>query len=169
MFVGRAWNLGVRMADGLADRIYADMTAAMRSGDVTKRDALRMLRSAIRNKEIDLRRAATDDEIQAVVLVQIKQRQEAADLYRKGGREDLAAREDAEVEAMLGYAPEQLSEDDLRRLVFETASELDASGPGDMRRLMPALMQATRGRADGGTLSRLAGEELKRRADTSNA
>jgi uncharacterized protein YqeY len=153
------------MTEQLADTIYADMTAAMRSGDTTKRDALRMLRSAIRNKEIDLRRPATDDEIQAVVLSQIKQRREAAELYRKGGREDLAAREDAEVDAMLGYAPEQLSEDELRRLVTDTASELNATGPGDMRRLMPALMAATAGRADGSLLSRLAGEELKRRAN----
>lgn len=136
----------------------------MRSGDATRRDALRMLRSAIRNKEIDLRRAATDDEVQAVVLSQIKQRREAVELYRKGGREDLAVKEETEIEAMIGYAPEQLSESDLRQLVADKAQELNVSGPRDMGRLMPVLMRATAGRADGGTLSRLASEELRRRA-----
>lgn len=153
------------MSTPLADRIYADMTDAMRSGDAVRRDALRMLRSAIRNMEIDLRRAATDDEVQAVVLYQIKQRREAVELYRQGGRPDLAAREEAEIQAMEGYAPVQLGEDELRELVSRTAAELDANGPRDMGRLMPALMQATAGRADGRMLSRLASEELQRRAD----
>lgn len=152
------------MSAPLADRIYVDMTDAMRSGDAVRRDALRMLRSAIRNKEIDLRRAATNDEIQAVVLYQIKQRREAIELYRQGGRPDLASKEEAEILAIEGYAPAQLGEDELRQLVSRTAAELDLNGPRDMRRLMPALMQATAGRADGRTLSRLASEELQRRA-----
>ena len=159
--------VSVGMSTSLSDQIYADMTDAMRSGDVVRRDALRMLRSAIRNKEIDLRRPATDDEIQAVVLYQIKQRREAVELYRQGGRSDLAAKEEAEIQAMEGYAPAQLSEDELRELVSRSAAELNVSGPRDMGRLMPVLMQAAAGRADGKTLSRLAGEELQRRAGPS--
>lgn len=152
------------MEQTLSERLTNDLKAAMRSGDTERREVLRFLRSAIHNREIELRQPLTDDDIIAVIQAQIKQRQDSAEVYRKGGREDLAAKEERETQILSEYLPEQLSESELKELARRLADEHGLSGPADMRVLMPALQQAAGARADGRTLSRVASAELKRRA-----
>lgn len=140
----------------------------MRSGDTERRDVLRYLRSVLGNKEIELRRPLTDDEVVVVVQTQIKQRSDAAELFRQGKREDLVVNEERQIVVLNDYLPEQLSEDELVQIVRAAAEDLGVSGPADMSKLMPRLMRDVQGRADGRTLSRLAREELARRDDGTN-
>ncbi len=151
------------MTESLSDHIFSDMKTAMRSGDTERRDVLRYLRSVLGNKEIELRRPLRDDEVIVVIQTQIKQRSDAAELFRQGNREDLAVNEERQIVVLNDYFPEQLSEDDLVQIVRAAAEDLGVSGPSDMSKLMPRLMSDVQGRADGRTLSRLAREELARR------
>lgn len=148
----------------LAEQLAADMKAAMVAGDVRRRDVIRFLRAAITNSQIEKRRDLTDDEILAVIRNQIKQRRDSIELFRKGGRDDLATEEEAQIAVLQAYLPAQLDEAELVEIVRRVAEEVDARSPRDMGRLMPALMAATGGRAEGRTLSRLAKDELERRS-----
>lgn len=148
----------------LAERLTNDLKAAMRSGDTERREVIRYLRSAIHNREIELRHPLSDEEIIGVIQTQVKQRQDSAEVYRNGGREDLASKEEQEIQVLSDYLPEQLSESELEALARRLADEHGLSGPADMRVLMPALQEAAGAKADGRTLSRVASAELKRRA-----
>ena len=152
------------LTQSLAERLVTDMKTAMRSGDTERRDVIRFLRSTLGNKEIELRRPLSDDEVISVIQTQIKQSSDAAEIFRQGNREDLASEREREIVILQEYLPEQLDEDALTEIVRRTAEDLGVSGPGDMGKLMPRLIEATRGRADGRTLSRLAREELARRS-----
>jgi uncharacterized protein YqeY len=149
---------------GLAEQLTTDMQQAMRAGDSRQRDVIRYLRAAITNAAIDKRADLTDDEIQTVIRHQIKQRQDSIELFRAGGREELALEEEAQLAILQRYLPPQLSEDELRAIVARVAEELNVSTPKDMARLMPALMRETEGRAEGRVVSQLARDELARRA-----
>jgi uncharacterized protein YqeY len=149
---------------GLADRLDADLKAAMLAGDTRRRDVIRYLRSAVKNAAIEQRRDLNDDELQAVIRHQIKQRRDSIDMFRKGGREELAAEEEAQVAVLQDYLPQQMTEDEVRSVIERIASEIDARGARDMGRLMPLLQEATSGRAEGRLLSQVARQELERRA-----
>ena len=141
------------------------MKQAIRSGDTERRDVIRYQRSVLANREIELRRPLSDDEVVGLIQTQIKQRDDAKELFRQANREDLAVLEERQVAILSDYLPEQLSEQDLAQIVSESAAELGVSGPADMGKLMPRLIEKVQGRADGRTLSRLAREELGRRAN----
>lgn len=152
----------------IAERLTNDLKSAMVAGDARRRDVIRFLRSAVKNAEIDRRRDLTDAEIEDVIRTQIKQRRDSVDMFRQGGRDELAVEEEAQIAILQTYLPEQLGEEELREIVREQADILQASGPRDMGRLMPALMSATGGRAEGRVLSQLAREELDRRSSSAN-
>jgi uncharacterized protein YqeY len=148
----------------LAERLTDDMKSAMRSGDNRRRDVIRYLRAAITNAAIEKRADLDDAEIEQVIRTQIKQRRDSIDMFRSGGREELAEEEEAQVAILLDYLPAQLSHDELVELVRATAESLGVSTQRDMSRLMPALVEAAGGRAEGRSLSQLAKEELTRRS-----
>jgi uncharacterized protein YqeY len=151
----------------LIDQLNSDMKAAMIARDNRQRDVIRYLKAAITNASIEKRADLSDDEILAVIRTQIKQRRDSIEMFRKGGREELAEEEEAQIAILQNYLPQQMDEDELRALVARLAAELDINSPRDMSRLMPALMQATAGRAEGRVLSGLAKEEIERRAAAS--
>jgi uncharacterized protein len=97
---------------------------------------------------------------EAVIAKEIKRRRDAAEIYRKAGREDLASQEDSEAVVLEGYLPKQLSADELRPAVAELIAELGLSGPSSMGKLMPVLMEHFKGRAEGRLLSQMARELL---------
>jgi uncharacterized protein YqeY len=148
----------------LAERLTDDMKSAMRSGDNRRRDVIRYLRAAITNAAIEKRADLDDAEIEKVIRTQVKQRRDSIDMFRSGGREELAEEEEAQVAILLDYLPAQLSHDELVELVRATAESLGVSTQRDMSRLMPALVEAAGGRAEGRILSQLAKEELTRRS-----
>lgn len=147
----------------LEQKLITDLKEAMVSGDNRRRDVIRFLRAAINNAAIEKRSALTDDEILDVIRYQIKQRRDSIDLFRSGGREELAAEEEAQIAVLLPYLPAQMSEKDVAELVRQTADELGLQGLRDMSKLMPALIAATSGRAEGRVVSGLATKELARR------
>ena len=148
----------------LRERIQSDITAAMRSGDALRRDTLRMAESAIYNAEKRDRRELSDDEVAAAIAREVKTRRESVEAFRKGGREDLAAKEASEIEILAGYLPEQLSEAEIASLVEEAIAATGAAGPRDMGKVMGWLSPKTRGRADGRTVSQLVAQTLAKLA-----
>ena len=148
----------------LRERIQTDITAAMRSGEALRRDTLRMAESAIYNAEKRDRRTYTDDEVGAVLAREVKTRRESVNACRKGGREDLAAKEEAEIAILAVYLPEQLTEAEIAAMVEEAIAATGAAGPKDMGKVMGWLSPKTRGRADGRLLSQVVGAALARLA-----
>ena len=132
----------------------------MRSGDALRRDTLRMAESAIYNGEKRDRRSYSDDEVAAVLAREVKTRRESVEAFRKGGREDLASKEEAEIGILAAFLPEQLSEAEIADLVDAAIAATGAAGPRDMGKVMGWLAQRTRGRADGRAVSQAAGTAL---------
>ena len=147
----------------LRERIQSDLTAAMRSGDSLRRDVLRMAESALYNTEKAKRQPLSEDEVQAVVAREVKSRRESVEAFRKGAREELATKEEAEIAILQDYLPQQLGDEELQRLVDEAIETTGASSPRDMGKVMGRLAPATRGRADGRRVSELVAAALARR------
>ncbi len=144
--------------------MQADITAAMRSGDALRRDTLRMAESAIYNAEKRDRRELSEDEVAAVIAREVKTRRESVEAFRKGGREDLAAKEESEIAILASYLPEQLSETEIAALVAEAVAATSATSPRDMGKVMGWLSPKTKGRADGRAVSQLVNQALAKLA-----
>lgn len=132
----------------------------MRSGDSLRRDTLRMAESAIYNAEKRDRRTYSDDDVAAIIGREVKTRRESVEAFRKGGREELAAKEESEIAILGEFLPEQLSEGDLQALVAEAVTATGAASPRDLGKVMGWLAPRTRGRADGRRVSTLVAEQL---------
>jgi hypothetical protein len=139
----------------LHDRIQSDIAVAMRGGDGLRRDVLRMVSSAAYNIEKRQGRPLTEDEYLAVLSREVKTRRESVEAFRAGGREDLAAKEEAEMAILGDYLPQALAEDEIGALVREGITATGASSPRDMGKVMGWLAPRTRGRADGKRVSEL--------------
>lgn len=146
------------MASPLKDEIFEDLNDARRAGDRFSRSVLSMVLSDIRNHEIEIGHEADDAEVRRVLTRAVKQREEAAEKMREGGREELAEKEEREAELLSEYLPPPLDEDEVREMVREEiASGADSIGP-----VMGALMPRIRGRFDGKEANRIVREELAR-------
>ncbi len=145
---------------GLKSRITADITIAVKGRDQFTVDALRMVISAVKNKEIEKKADIDDKAIISIISTLVKQRREAAELYRKGNREELAAKEEKEIELLKVYLPEALSDDELVQIVAEAVGEVGASSLADMGKVMKAVMAKVAGRADGTVVSDLVKKQL---------
>ena len=148
----------------LTEQLQADMKTAMRDGDAQRRDTLRMAIAAVQNAEKEKRAPLSDDEVLAVLTRQVKTRRESIKAYRDAGRDDLADKEQAEIDVLAPHLPEQLGEDEVRVLVTEAIASTGASSPRDMGRVMGALMPKVKGRADGALVSGLVNQELAKAA-----
>lgn len=137
----------------LKERIQADLHDAMRAHDEIRKTALRMLTAAVRNAEIEVRRDLDDAGVLAVIQKQAKQRRESIAEFRKGGREDLVAKEEGELVWLEGYLPQQAPREEVEAAARRVVAEAGASGPRDIGKVMPRLMQEFAGRADGKLVS----------------
>ena len=144
----------------LQDRVQTDIAAAMRAGDGLRRDVLRMVVSSAYNVEKRQGRPLTDDEYLAVLSREVKTRRESVEAFRAGGREDLVAKEQAEIAIIGEYLPKALSEDEIAALVREGIVATGASSARDMGKVMGWLAPRTRGRADGKRVSELVVQTL---------
>lgn len=144
----------------LQERLLAEMKEAMRTGDTVRRDAIRLLRSAIHNAEIEVQRELTDEEILDIIRRQIKQRNEAIELFRQGGREDLVAIEEAQKGVLEQFLPRQLSQEEIEQVVKEIIAELGATDLKQMGPVMREAMNRLRGRADGKVVNQIVRELL---------
>jgi uncharacterized protein YqeY len=136
----------------------------MRSGEVLRRDTLRMAESAIYNAEKRDRREYGDDEVAGLIAKEVKTRRESVEAFRKGGREDLAAKEESEIAILAVYLPAQLSEAEIAALVEEAIASTGAATPKDMGKVMGWLAPKTKGRADGRAVSQAVTQALAKRA-----
>ena len=145
------------MASGrsLEGRITQALKEAMKARDAERIRALRNIRARLQNRAIEKRADLDDTEVIQVLTGLAKQRRESIEQFRAGGREDLAAREEAELQVIQEFLPEPLDEEALRRIVAEAIRETGASGPRDMGRVMGTVMPRVRGRADGRTVQEI--------------
>jgi uncharacterized protein YqeY len=146
----------------LRERLQTETTAAMRSGDTLRRDVLRMAQNAIYNAEKAKRQPLSEDEVLSLVTREVKTRRESVDAFRKGGREDLASKEEAEIAILGEFLPQPLSDDELTALVDEAVIATGATNPRDLGKVMGWLSSRTRNRADGKVVSGLVAQALAR-------
>ena len=160
----------------LKEKLQQDVKDALKAGDSEKRVLLGMVMSAIKNREFEKRSKLSktetditkleegsrlnDEEITEVLSSEIKKRKEAAESFAKGGRQDLAEKEEKESAILMGYMPEQMSEDEIRDIVKKTLAELGLKNIKDMGRAIGSIMAQVKGKADGTMVSRIVKEEL---------
>ncbi len=144
----------------LKSRINDDLKAAMRGGDARRRDALRLLLAAVKQREVDERKELADAEVVGVIERMIKQRRESIAQFEKGGRQDLAQNEKFESDLLQGYLPQALSDAEIAAAVAEAISAAGATTPADMGKVMGALKGKLAGRADMGKVSALVKSKL---------
>ena len=138
----------------LKDQIIADMTAAMKAKDATRTSTLRMLKAAIMNREKEGGDALTDEDVMKLLRSQMKQRRDSVEQYQKGGRQDLVAKEQAELAIIETYLPQAASQSDIDQAVIAAIAETGASSMKDMGAVMKAAMAKLAGKnADGKAVS----------------
>ena len=132
----------------------------MRSGDTLRRDVLRMALNAAYNQEKRTQKPLTDDDLVGVLTREVKTRRESIEAFEKGGRQELADKEAAEVAILQEFLPQALTDDELRALVDEAVASTGASSARDLGKVMGWLSPRTRGRADGKRVSELVAQRL---------
>ena len=145
----------------LMQDIEGALKEAMRQKDENKRNALRLLLTAMKNKEKELRRFPDDAEIQQIIGSQIKQRRDSVEQFTKAGRGELAAREEAEIETLQSFLPEALSPEALAQIIDEAIAEVGAQSVKEMGKIMKVLMPRVAGRADGKQVNELVRQKLQ--------
>lgn len=145
----------------LKSRLADDLQTAVKARDTIRVSTLRLLISAIRNKEIAKAKPLVDADVLEVIQTEAKSRRESIEQYRNGGRTDLADKEEAERKVLTAYLPEPMSENELRDLVKGTLQEVGAKGPQDMGKVMSALMPKIKGRVDGKQAQQVVQQLLK--------
>lgn len=146
----------------LADTISDDLKASMKARDAVRTATLRHVLAAIKNLRVaeGHRGEVTDEEVQGLIAKEAKKRRESIQTYRDAGRDELADTEQAELEVLEGYLPEQLGEDEIRAVVEAVVAEVGAEGPGDLGKVMGPTMARLKGRADGGLVNRVVRDTL---------
>ena len=154
------------MGMNLRERIKDDTTSALKAGDRTTVGVLRMVSARILEREVELRSEKgkdyqlNDDETVEVITSYAKQRRQSIDSYREAGREDLASREEGELEILQQYLPRQLSEEEIEKLIEEAVAEVGAEGPQQMGQVMRVVMPKLKGAADGKLVNALVRKRL---------
>ena len=144
----------------LKKRVEDQFKNALKSREELKVSTLRMLKAAIKNKEIEQKKEVDDSEVVRLLSTLVKQRRESIEQYKQGGRTDLAQKEEKEILILEEYLPKPLGEEELLRIIETAIQEVGASGPKEMGQVMKALMSKVSGRADGKIVSQLVQKKL---------
>lgn len=147
----------------IKDQLTEDMKQAMkdRENGKLRLSVIRMVRSNIKNVEINDKKELTDDEVLAVLMKEVKMRQDSLEEFQKAGRSELVAQAEEEIKILKKYLPEGLSDEELKGIVAEVVAEVGATTMKDMGKVMPAVMAKTKGRADGKRINAMVRELLK--------
>ena len=137
----------------LREQINDDLKSAMRSGDTARRDTIRLLTAALKQREVDERKTMTDADVLAVIEKMIKQRRDSIGQFEQGGRQDLADKEKQELTLLQAYMPQALDDAEIAAAVAAAIAESGAAGPADMGKVMALLKPRLAGRADMGKVS----------------
>lgn len=144
----------------LTERIKADLTESMKARDAARTSTLRMVQSALKNEQIEKGRELSDEEAEAVIRRAVKQRHDSVSQFRQAGREDLAAKEEAEIALLEGYLPQMLSDEETERIVDETIAATGAASKKETGMVMKQIMASHRGRVDGKKVQEILGRKL---------
>ena len=147
---------------GLAEKIIDNIKTAMKSGDKLALEVLRMLKSDFKYKEIELGREMTENDYMDVLQSAAKKRRDAIEGFAKGGRDDLVAKEKAELDVISGYLPQQLSDEELEEIIEEVMAEVGASTSADIGAVMKTVMPRVKGRADGRKIKEFVSQKLNK-------
>ena len=148
------------MATDIEQKLSDELKDAMRSGDEVRREAIRMLRAALKNEQIELRHPLSQEEAERVVARIAKRHRESIDQFRQGKREDLVEREEAQLAVVERFLPQMMPREDVEAIVRETMAGLDVSGPRAQGAAMAALSPKLRGKADMKLVNELVRAEL---------
>lgn len=144
----------------MKDKIAKDIVTAMKEKDKVALETLRMVKGAIQMEEIKVKKELTDDELAVVIGKQIKTRKESIVEFEKGNREDLIEKTNEEIKVLEKYMPEQLSEEEISKVIENAIAELNATQPSDMGKVMGKVTPLLKGKADMGLVSKLVKEKL---------
>ncbi|MCL6487841.1 MAG: GatB/YqeY domain-containing protein [Alicyclobacillus mali] len=133
----------------ILDQLNEDLKQAMRDKDKVRLSVIRMVKSAAKNREIELGRALTDEDALAVIQKEIKQRRDSLQAFQEAKRTDLIEQAEQEIAVLESYLPAQLGDDEIEQLVKDVMARVGAAGKADMGKVMRELMPEVRGRADG--------------------
>tara|TARA_B100000029_G_scaffold324255_1_gene316682 strand:- start:5279 stop:5719 length:441 start_codon:yes stop_codon:yes gene_type:complete len=144
----------------MKEKIFQDLKEAMRAQDVARRTTLRMVVAAIKNLEIETSSELEAGDVLQIIQKQVKSRRESIEEFQKGDRADLIAKEQIEIDILKEYLPEEASAEDIRSAAAEVIATINASGPQDIGKVMPKLIEQFQGRADGRTINGIVRELL---------
>jgi len=150
---------------GLTDKVAQDLITAMKAGDSQRLAVVRLLRTRLKEAQVEKRGELTDEECYKIIMSEVAKRKEAIELFEKGGRADLAGRELKEIEVLETYLPPKLSEEEVKALVGEAVEEVGAKSPNDLGKVMKIVMPKVTGRAEGSLVSKIVRELLAEAKD----
>jgi len=145
---------------GLEERLVDEMKQAMRSSDKVRLSTIRMIRTAVKNKEIELRKQLDDEEIQRVIQGMLRRNEESIEQFRLGGRMDLVDKESQEGDILKSFLPQALSTEEILKVIDESIQETQASSLKDLGKVMKSVMLKLTGKADGKVINQLVKERL---------
>ena len=144
----------------MREKILNDLKEAMKNQEKTKLSVIRMVKGAMQMEELNLKRPLTDEEVVMVISKQIKTRKESIVEFEKGNRQDLIDQTNAEIEILNTYMPEQLSEEEVLKIIEEAFNEVNPTSPSDMGKIMGLVSPKLRGKADMSFVSKIIKEKL---------
>ena len=145
----------------LKQKLQEDLKSSMKNKDAIKKSVITLIRSSIKQYEVDNRVELQDDEIVDLIAKQLKQTRDSREEFAKAGRDDLVSKAEAEIEVLKEYLPQQLSEEELNEIVISTISEVGANSMKDMKKIMTSIMPKVKGRADGKLINELVKKNLQ--------
>ncbi len=145
----------------LKQKLQEDLKSSMKNKETIKKSVITLIRSSIKQYEVDNRVELGDDEIVDLIAKQLKQTRDSREEFSKAGREDLVSKAEAEIEVLKEYLPQQLSEEELNKIVISTISEVGATSMKDMKKIMTSIMPKVKGRADGKLINELVKKNLQ--------
>jgi len=144
----------------LEERLVEEMKQAMKSSDKARLSTIRMIRSALKNKEIELRKKLEDEEVVKVIQAMVRKAEESVEQFQIGGRTDLVDKEKKEIEIMKSFLPQPLSQEEILKIIDQSIQETQASSMKDIGKVMKSVMPKIGGKADGKLINQLVKERL---------
>ena len=145
---------------GLEERLIEEMKQAMRSGDKLRLSTIRMIRAALKNKEIEVRKKLDEEEIFRVIQGMLRRGEESVEQFRAGGRIDLVEKETKEIEILKSFLPQSLSQEEILTVIDQSIQETQASSLKDLGKVMKSVMSKLGGKADGKLVNQWVKERL---------
>jgi len=144
----------------LEERLVEEMKQALKSNDKLRLSTIRMIRSALKNKEIELRKKLEDEEVVKVIQVMVRKGEESVEQFQTGGRMDLVEKEKKEIEILKSFLPQPLSQEEILKIIDQSIQETQASSLKDIGKVMKSVMPKIGGKADGKLINQLVKERL---------